>query len=1158
MNVATASLISTLTSSPRDLVCLVEFYSPTYTPTVHGFEPPDAVARFATETCTFQLDGTVGPADYYREALSMPSLTRTLGKQSNSCTVNFSNISRRMSTFVLTNDVEGMRMVVRIASRADLETDFGLAGNGWILFVGRCGPVDGFDRQQASITARQDLGQIEAQIPPRDFQRTCPLKFKGEECLGTEVLGDKSATYQAATVCNKSFTQCTEYENTEFFQGIRVVQIQGSFIHKPHHGFLYKLFRYSSPVGFLLTNLFGKHSRAISSSVEDGTPYGKAIPVVLGRWQMSGSPLQFQDVGTEIHALEAFCRGPIIGYANIRNNTVGFTTPFDIVEHYGSYGGESNQLADAVFPEGQFFSRLAYITVSVAGSDIEVEDPSPDISAIVIGIAIGELVNASYFNRLGTGTVYGETVQYSETFSPWTDNPVDHVRYVLRDPALLNFGPTNTWLDHRRTGVTSVYCLGGIQDLTNAERLILPDTQNGVAGVDYSRYHTTGLLVPEGYRVGVQQFPVSQAEKEVEYEFYDPDSPPTSFAIKTWYRKRFTSNIALMERKKAIDFLYDTLLPSFRGFLSWNGLGQIAIRCERPADSVMTRAASIVGATSIAVMDVYPWTFEGNEENDSKIGKILIGVGLSTSEVREVTNTHYTADGNAITLSVSTSGGVTVTPSGANFTGGSSIVRASATLTVGGTPVSGDTISVFINGFECFYELTDGVYGSGASTENGVAACLAFAINSNPDVRTFVEAVLDDFADLSITLYSKMGVLDLSSALAEAHEADEETIRVMMSFAGKALTHADTTRANVLNGSFRYLGSNGQTRFNQFKGAFHDPLRDFAEQQLVINDYEHQDAVNKVLPLEVDLSAVDNFNQASRLLNGANAKYGDGCSFFSWGSNGLALQLEEGDRVCLSYPAAPVWQPNRDYELGDLVVPVPLNDHRYVVTTAGTSGLTQPTFPTTTSGTVADGGVVWTEYGSDDKNAFRNVPVTIEQLQLNSKYEVGFTARIYSTSFFNDTVEETDVPLVTAVENFGGGPPDIAFNTTDFPPDGLTQTTDGSAGITTIRGGAIFGASVYMQYGKVSVKRPGDTDFEQITILHPDSNLEATFEFIASVDGIYTVQLEVCGQWGCNTTKPTATIIVGYGSLYGLATEDGSLILIDDPVTAGDILEIEH
>lgn len=1083
MNVAPSGLLSILTSRERDFLCLIEFYEATYVPNAnHGFQPMDAVARYATETCTYKHSVVDTAEDYLREALSMPTLTRNLGKQSNSCTIRFSNVSRRLATFVLTNDVEGMRMVIRVVSRSQLlaETE-----SGWVLFVGKCGPPQGFDRKDASITAKQDLGQIEAQIPPRVFQKTCPLDFGGTECLGTELLTEKSVAYQAAFAasgrfgCNKSFARCTELENTEFVQGIRVVQIQGSFIYKPHHGFLYKLIRYSTPIGYLASRLFGKKAHAVGDSIEDGTPYGSAIPVVLGRWQMPGIPLQYQDRGEAIDFLMGFCRGPITDFVNTRNNTVGFTQPFNLVEHLGEYGGSGSQTQDTVFPEAGFFSRLAYQTGYVAGSDIEVEDPAPDISAVVKGIKIDVVPGGGGY---GTGTINdGEVIgglSYSGIFFNWTDNPVELARFVLTDPALLNFG--NSFIDQDRTIVTSYYCLGGIKDDSNAERLVLPNDQNGVAGVDYHRYHSTGLLVPESYDVSSALFPLAQAAKEVTYEYYDPTTPPASFALQTFYRTRFTANIALTEQRKAIDFLYDTLLPSFRGYLSWNGRGQIAIRCERPADSILMRGSSIVGATAIKVQDIMPWRVGANENRSPLLGKILIGVGLITSEVRSVLSTIYTTDANSITLTSAGSGGISATASGATLSGGTTLLPAEATVTITGSPAVGDTATVTINGVAMVYTLMAGS-PVGIGLTSTIAAGLAFAINSDPMVGKYIEARTTSL-DNVVRLRSKMGSINLSSALEEAHSSGEETIRVMMSFAGKALTYADTTKANILDGSFKYLGSNGQTRYNQFKGTFKDPLRDFADQDVIINDYDHQDATLKTIPYDIDLSAVDNYNQASRLLNGANAKFGDGVDFFSLGSAGLALQLEEGDRIC----------------------------------------------------------------ASDDSGEWRNVPMTIEQLSVNEKYEVNIgPCRIYSTSFFNDTVEETDVPLPSGLTNFASPPPSIIFNTVDFPPDGLSQTTDGSIGITTIRGGAIFGASIYTQFAKASVKRPGDTDFEQITILHPNSNLEATFEFIASVDGVYTVQLEVCNQWGCNTTKPTATIIVGFGATTGIANEDGSLLLLE-------------
>lgn len=1099
MNVAPSALLTMLDARAKDPLCAIEFYAYTYVPdSTHGFLPDQAVARFATETATFTYLAT--SASYQREVFAMPSLNRQVSKQSNSVTVRMSNVPtaddpsvRPLADFVLNNEVEGMRMVIRILSRSQLSNPtVSPAERSFVAFVARCGPPEGFDRGSGSITAKQDLGQIEAIIPPRVFQKACPLDFGGEECLGTELLTDKNAAYQAAFAalgrfgCNKTHTQCFEFENTEFFQGQQIVQIQGSFIHRPHEGFFAKL------IG-LLTPGSGKRRMRVGSSVEDGTPYGKAIPEVLGRWQMIGIPLQYHDIGTSINFLLAFCRGRISDIFNVVSRTVGFDSPSALTEHYGDYGGEANQLADTVFPEGGFFSRLAYLTGQVTGSDIAVEEPVPDISAVVAGRVIEEMTTAHLMNRCGSGRISGGGMAYLNIFSGrWVDNPVEQVRILLLDPALLNLSAS--FIETHRTYVTSAYCCGAIMDVTNAERLLLPNTEIGKAGVDYKRYNSTGLIGKGNWPITTGQFPFSVATNEATYEYFDPDNPPApgDIEVKTVYRKRWTSNIALAEQKKVVDVLFDTILPSFRGFLTWNSKGQIAVRSEKPSDSTLLRTASIVGATTLELEDVMPWKEDINENGfgQTLIGKILIGVGLSTSEVRRVTAAVYNATaGNAITLDASATGGTTATAGSATLTGGGIHVQSHGIITIAGTAAVGDTVTAIIDGISVTYTIEEDDSG-GIAPYKQTAAGLGFAINGHPVLSRYVVADNDGWNDW-VDIYSKYGTVTLSSALEEAHDAEEETIRVMMSFAGRALTYANTTKANILDGSFKYLGTNGQTRYNQFKGTFHDPLRDFAEQPLIVNDYDHQEKVQKIQPLELDLSAVDNYNQASRLLNGANAKFGDGMDFFSWGSNGLALQLEEGDVVCVS----------------------------------------------------------------DDSGEFRNVPIRVEQANWNSRYEVSLTGRIYSTSMFNDTVEQTDVVIPSGLTNFGSGPPSISFNVTDFPPDGLVQSTDGTAGITSIRGGAVFGDSVYAQYATVRlIKRAGVTVNEQVSVISPDSNMEAVFEFIASADGLYTVELEVCNQWGCNSTKPTADIVIGFGSLYGLAMEDGFLLLTE----TSDIIEVEH
>jgi hypothetical protein len=59
--------------------------------------------------------------------------------------------------------------------------------------------------------------------------------------------------------------------------------------------------------------------------------------------------------------------------------------------------------------------------------------------------------------------------------------------------------------------------------------------------------------------------------------------------------------------------------------------------------------------------------------------------------------------------------------------------------------------------------------------------------------------------------------------------------------------------------------------------------------------------------------------------------------------------------------AAPAWSGSTAYSLGDIVMPASPNGHSYRVVSAGTSGGSEPSWPTG-GGSVSDGGVVWQDY----------------------------------------------------------------------------------------------------------------------------------------------------------------------------------------------------
>lgn len=68
------------------------------------------------------------------------------------------------------------------------------------------------------------------------------------------------------------------------------------------------------------------------------------------------------------------------------------------------------------------------------------------------------------------------------------------------------------------------------------------------------------------------------------------------------------------------------------------------------------------------------------------------------------------------------------------------------------------------------------------------------------------------------------------------------------------------------------------------------------------------------------------------------------------------------------------WKPSTAYVVGDKVVPNPRNGFYYTVTVAGTSGSTQPTFPTVVGNTVVDGTVTWTNTATAPWKPTFNLP----------------------------------------------------------------------------------------------------------------------------------------------------------------------------------------
>lgn len=103
-------------------------------------------------------------------------------------------------------------------------------------------------------------------------------------------------------------------------------------------------------------------------------------------------------------------------------------------------------------------------------------------------------------------------------------------------------------------------------------------------------------------------------------------------------------------------------------------------------------------------------------------------------------------------------------------------------------------------------------------------------------------------------------------------------------------------------------------------------------------------------------SAVSNHRAASAALTVTGASYGENYNGYLY----AAVQYSDGSTQHHYFDVPGVWTGSAAYSLGTFRTPTVDNGFRYEVTTAGTTGATQPTWPSTPDATVVDGTVTWT------------------------------------------------------------------------------------------------------------------------------------------------------------------------------------------------------
>lgn len=841
-NVSTP-LYQILTASQRDLapVDLFEFYPPDTTDLIPG----NAERRFAATSLVWY------GWEYEQQAISRGDVSRYMAEKFNSVNITLSNVDRTVSDWLSSITLEGYRVVIRMVSRS-------LSDDSVVLFVGRCEKPGDIENAQVTLTAKQDLGTIENEIPFSKFDLKCPLKFKGTECLGGQTLTEKTATYQQASVCNKSWSQCFEYGNHKAFQGFRYRAVIGSF--KVN----------SRPSGMMA--MFGSRRATKQWSSSDNIPIGQSVPMGLGRTQIDLTPILYADTGEYLYGHFIAGEGPVSEasnstvFADVRNTTAGWATTFQTkYEHKGDYGYDPDQQTDSALLGDEYYSHRAYVEATIEGNNPDTGDPAPTLAAVVLWQPTPTL----------SGGCFDDT--------DWSDNPVEHVRFLLTNERALNY--PSDWIDDEVAVETAQYCNEPLIDESGCEEFWY-DQNNGTAGVDWKRFRSTGILDWQYYKWVLGEVTSRPQTLGAEYNAYDPENPPVDPPASTFYRKRYTSNWHLKEPIKVSDFLFKHLLPSFRGYLVTGADGKLQIKTERPAITSLLRNATSAGATTVAVEDVTAW-----QRLAFNTIYCHIGSGMDTSETRRVTGLAYSSAGNSITLS----GVQNVTAYSATFVGGSSTQQATNYFTVTGAATAA---IVVVDGVT----ITGGS-GGGSATIGSTAAELATRINAHPTLNRYIEATWSEAQSAVVTLRAKLGVLTVDTPLENAHDTDETVVHVAAVFSNRA--RGVLSKSNIIRDTFKWPLGGRQSSYNQFSIVYTDCVQDFQQTELRENDYDHQERTNKINKLEISGACVDNYHQADRLVQAARYKYRDGDFFCSFQTTGEALLLEEGDVICVEHDNIP-------------------------------------------------------------------------------------------------------------------------------------------------------------------------------------------------------------------------------------------------------------
>lgn len=322
--------LETILTTATDVSTVVEIYDADAVPGTDGFDPHDAIGCFAA------VAGIVFQEQTYQRLITrFGNIQKVIGKEVNSASITFSNVTREIADFEFTNGFEGLIMVIRVLSRSQ---SIALTDTK-IEFVGRCDKPDSGDKESLAVSAQFILNSLDVIVPRRKFVPDDP---EGRVASDPEFEG---------------FIFLPEYGTTDY---TRKESRSFLFIIRWHHT-VHETLQWSSFSNF-------------SAS--------QSLPEVFGRGQITGILIGGKDLGGYLQTRYAFCEGEISDMQNVR---VLDSRLADVAHsiHYGKVGALNGD--DPTYVSPGYYSRTAEYRTNLANSPLDVVEPAPEVAALIYG-----------------------------------------------------------------------------------------------------------------------------------------------------------------------------------------------------------------------------------------------------------------------------------------------------------------------------------------------------------------------------------------------------------------------------------------------------------------------------------------------------------------------------------------------------------------------------------------------------------------------------------------------------------------------------------------------------------------------------------------------------------------------------------------------------